>query len=141
MFHMARKPNKKLLNKVIGNQGELLTAYYLKKQGFEIIEMNYRKPWGEIDVIANKNEIIHFVEVKTVSYGTRHDLHQSVLRGTYRPEENVHEYKLKKLSRAIETWVSENKWEGEWVIDVAAVRTVPRETYSTIKIIPNIIVN
>ncbi len=138
---MEQKLNKKLLNKVIGNQGELLTAHYLKIQGFTIIEMNYRKPWGEIDVIVKKNEIIHFVEVKTVSYGTRHALHQSVLRGTYRPEENVHEYKLKKLTRAIETWISEKKWSGEWVIDVAAVRTVPRETYSTIKIILNIIAN
>ena len=80
------------------------------------------------------------MEVKTVSYGTKHDLEQSVLRGTYRPEENVHQYKLKKLARAIETWLSEKKWEGEWVIDVAAVRTVPRETYASIKIIPNIIV-
>ena len=137
---MEQKLNKKLLNKVIGNQGELLAAHYLKNQGFVILEMNYRKPWGEIDVIAKENGIIHFVEVKTVSYGTIHDLHKSVLRGTYRPEENVHEYKLKKLSRAIETWLSDNKWGGEWVIDVAAVRTVPRETYSTIKIIPNIIV-
>ena len=140
MFHMAQKPNRKVLNKVVGNQGELLTANYLKKQGFEILEMNYRKPWGEIDVIAKKNKIVHFVEVKTVSYGTKHDLHQSVLRGTYRPEENVHQYKLKKLVKAIETWISEKKWLGEWVIDVAAVRTVPRETYASIKIIPNIIV-
>ena len=138
---MEQKLNKKLLNKVTGNQGELIVAHYLKQQGFKIREMNYRKPWGEIDVIAQKDKIVHFVEVKTVSYETRHDLHQSVLRGTYRPEENVHEYKLKKLSRAIETWLSENKWGGEWVIDVVAVRTVPRETYSSIKIIPNIIVD
>ena len=140
MFHMAHKPNKKLLNKVIGNEGELLAANYLQKQGFEILKMNYRKPWGEIDVIAKKHEIIHFVEVKTVSYETKHDLQQSVLRGTYRPEDNVHKYKLKKIVRAIETWILEKKWEGEWVIDVAAVRTVPRETYASIKIITNIIV-
>lgn len=138
---MEQKLNKKLLNKEIGNQGELLTAHYLKNQGFIILEMNYRKPWGEIDVIVKKNEVIHFVEVKTVSYGTRYDLHQSVLRGTYRPEENVHDYKVKKLSRAIDTWLSEKNWRGEWVIDVAAVRIVPRETYSTIKIINNIIVD
>ena len=138
---MEQKLNKKLLNKVTGNQGELLTAHYLKKQGFEIIDMNYRKPWGEIDIIAKKNEIVHFVEVKTVSYGTVLDLHQSVLRGTYRPEENVHDNKIKKLSRAVETWLSEKIWRGEWVIDVAAVRIVPRETYATIKIISNIIVD
>ncbi len=137
---MAPLIHKKQFNKEIGNQGEILVANYLKKQGFELIEMNYRKPWGEIDVIAKKSNVMHFVEVKTVSYGTKHDLQQKVLRGTYRPEENVHHTKLKKLANAIETWISENKWLGEWVIDVVAVRIVPRETYATIKIIPNIIV-
>ncbi|MES2749191.1 MAG: YraN family protein [Patescibacteria group bacterium] len=136
---MELKVRKKLLNKVIGNQGELLTASYLKSKGFKVIEMNYRKPWGEIDVIATKGDQIHFVEVKTVSYGTKHDLEQAVLRGTYRPEENVHHFKLKKLARVIETWIQEHTWQGEWVIDVASVRIVPRETFSTINIIPNVI--
>ena len=129
-----------LLSKKIGNDGELLAANYYQKEGFLVLEMNYLKKWGEIDVIVKKDGKVHFVEVKTVSYETKSDLEQAVLRGTWRPEDNVHQFKLKKLSRAIETWISERKWTGDFQIDVAAVRIVPRETYATIKIIPNIII-
>jgi len=136
---MEQKRVKKQQNKFTGNQGELLTALHLKNKGFSVLEMNYRKQWGEIDVIVRKDGKVHFVEVKTVSYGTKHDLDQSVAHGTYRPEEKVHDYKLKKLHRAIESWLIEHKWEGDFQIDVAAVRTVPRETYASIKIISNVI--
>lgn len=136
---MQPKDNKKLQNKVIGNQGELITANFLTQKGFTFIEMNYRRKWGEIDVIVQKDQKIHFVEVKTVSYGTKADLERAVTHGTWRPEENVHAFKIKKLSRAIDSWIADNKWKGDWQIDVAAVRVVPRETYATIKIIDNVI--
>ena len=136
---MERGPSKKHQNKVVGNQGELITANHLKRKGFKLIEMNYLRKWGEIDVIVQKDDKIHFVEVKTVSYETKVDLERAVAHGTWRPEENVHAFKIKKLSRAIESWIADNKWAGDWQIDVAAVRIVPRETFATIKIIYNII--
>lgn len=137
---MQPTSNKKLQNKVTGNQGELLIAYYLQSKGFKLIEMNYLKKWGEIDVIVQKDKKVHFVEVKTVSYGTKAELDRAVLRGTYRPEENVHASKLKKLARAIDSWISERKWKGDWQIDVAAVRIVPRETFARINMIENVII-
>lgn len=140
-FHMERSSQNKLNNKKTGDQGELLTAQHLTKQGFTIIGMNYRKQWGEIDVIAQKDNQVHFIEVKTVSYETKRDLEVAVLRGTYRPEENVHKYKLKKLGRAIETWLLEYNWQGNWQIDVAAVRIVPRKTFATMNIINNIVID
>ena len=76
---------------------------------------------------------------KTVSYETKQDLISSVSRGTWRPEDNVHAHKLKKLSRAIESWLMEYKYEGEWQIDVIAVKIVPRGKYATVKYIPNVI--
>lgn len=48
-----------------GRLGEELTAYYLKKSGYEILRRNFRIKGGEIDIIAQKNGIIAFVEVKT----------------------------------------------------------------------------
>lgn len=140
LLHVQQKPNKKEQNKVIGNQGELLCANYLKNKGFSLVEMNYLRKWGEIDVIVKKDNKIHFVEVKTVSYETKSDLEWAVTHGTWRPEENVHTFKIKKLSRAIETWISERKWQGDVQIDIAAVRIVPRETFASIKIIENITV-
>ncbi len=139
MFHMELEPNTKLRNKQIGNQGELICAQYYKDAGFEVIQMNYRKKWGEIDVIIKKDNIIHFIEVKSVSYETKADLEYAVTHGTWRPEENVHRHKLKKLGRTIETWLAERKWNGDFQIDVAAVRLVPRETYARINVIENVI--
>jgi len=51
----------------IGDLGEKIICNYLKDNGFDIIERNYQKPWGEIDIIVKKQEVIHFVEVKTVT--------------------------------------------------------------------------
>jgi len=133
--------SKKHQNKIVGMQGEQITANHLKRNGFTLIEMNYLRKWGEIDVIVKKDNKIHFVEVKTVSYETKADLERAVTHGTWRPEENVHAFKIKKLSRAIESWISDNNWKGDWQIDVAAVRIVPRETYATIKIIDNVILD
>lgn len=130
---------KKSQNKETGAIGESIAATYYENQGFRVLGRNFLKKWGEVDVIAEKDHKIHFIEVKTVSYETMYDLNQAVSYGTWRPEENVHPFKLKKLSRAIESWLMEHKYDGDWQIDVAAVRVVPRETYATIKIIPNII--
>ncbi len=136
---MEQKEKLKLKTKETGNKGELICARYLKSEGFTLIAMNYQKKWGEIDVIVQKANKIHFVEVKTVSYETKDDLDYAVAHGTWRPEDNVHQNKLIKLSRVIQTWIIEHKWSGDFQIDVAAIRIVPRETYARINIIENII--
>ena len=45
-----------------GQKGESLAAWYLKKNGYKIIEQNYRTPLGEIDIIAKEKKTIVFVE-------------------------------------------------------------------------------
>lgn len=55
-----------MTNKTIGKHGELLAKDFLIKQGYKILEMNYKySRLAEIDIIAFKNNTIHFVEVKT----------------------------------------------------------------------------
>jgi putative endonuclease len=49
----------------IGKQGEVLARQFLEKQGYKIIETNYRCPLGEIDLIARHQSDLVFVEVKT----------------------------------------------------------------------------
>ena len=46
-------------------QGEELATNFLKKKGYKIIDRNFRKGYGEIDIIAIKSKILVFVEVKT----------------------------------------------------------------------------
>jgi len=134
------KQNLKLGKKnQVGAYGEQIAVSYLKKHGFEVLDTNYLKKWGEIDIVATETSKIHFVEVKTVSYETKAQLHSAVSHGTWRPEENVTHFKLQKLNRVIESWLMEHNCDLDWEIAVAAVRIVPREKYATLKYIPNVI--
>lgn len=56
-------------NHVTGRKGEDRADVYLKNEGFEIIQRNYRTRQGEIDIIASKGEFLIFVEVKTLPHG------------------------------------------------------------------------
>ncbi|PID60602.1 MAG: YraN family protein [Ignavibacteriae bacterium] len=49
----------------LGNKGEDIAVDYLKENNYKIIERNYRFGHGEIDIIAEQNEILIFIEVKT----------------------------------------------------------------------------
>ena len=57
----------------LGQKGESLAVRYLKKNGYRILEQNYRTPLGEIDIIARQKQTIVFAEVKTrrsIRYGS-----------------------------------------------------------------------
>ncbi len=140
-----KQANKKGAKNRVGGYGEEIAANYLKKLGHTILDKNYLKKWGEIDVVSRETiinkVIIHFVEVKTVSYETKTDLEKAVSYGTWRPEENVHSSKILKLNRTLESWLLEHNCKDDWQIDVIAVRIVPREKYATVKYIPNIIIS
>ena len=73
------------------------------KRGFEIIEQNYNKKWGEIDIIARKGQKLHFIEVKSVSRDSLK--YVSPETDSYRPEDNLHPWKLERLSRVIQTYL------------------------------------
>ena len=125
--------------KKTGDLGEKVAQQYLVEHDFSIVEVNYWRKWGEIDIIAkDTNAVIHFIEVKTVSHETKDELENAVAHETWRPEEQVTERKLHQIHKAIQTWLSENDYMGEFKIDVVAVRIVPRETYATINFIENV---
>lgn len=136
---MNFKESKKSKNKDIGNLGEQIACEFLRNKGFEVLQSNYWRRWGEIDIVAQKDSKVHFVEVKTVSHETRKHLKEEVARGTWRPEELVHRFKLGQISKALETWIAEHEYEGDWQIDVVAIRIVPRETYASVRYIENIV--
>lgn len=60
---------EKLSTKKIGDAGETKAALYLVNRGYSIIEKNWRTRYGEIDIIADKDDILVFVEVKTLPSG------------------------------------------------------------------------
>jgi putative endonuclease len=55
----------KKVNAAIGRYGEGLATTWLKKKGYTIIARNYRKPFGEVDIIARDRDCLVFIEVKT----------------------------------------------------------------------------
>lgn len=124
----------------IGKIGEDIGSEWLKRHSFEIIDRNYSKKWGEIDIVARETGgKVHFIEVKTVSYETKRELEASVSHGTWRPEENVHTQKQERLKRAIETWIMEHKYKGLFQIDVLGIRVVPREKLARVTYLENVI--
>lgn len=122
----------------IGRLGEDVACEYLKQHGFIILDRNYYRKVGEIDIIASKMDEIHFIEVKSVSYETKAALGYSVTHETWQPEELAHSFKLHQIAKTIAIWLSEQSYEGPWHIDVIALRIVPRETFATIKFLENI---
>lgn len=125
----------------IGTIGEDIVAKWLNSKAFHVIERNYRKKWGEIDIVARgMNGSLRFVEVKTVSYETKLLLNYSVSHETWRPEEKITTEKIKRMNRAIETWIMEHNYSGDWQVDLVVLRVVPREKIARIKFIENVIV-
>lgn len=65
LFSKWQKKIKPAVDVKTGPYGEEIAASFLQAQGYEIIERNYRKRFGEIDIIAEDGEALVFIEVKT----------------------------------------------------------------------------
>ncbi len=122
-------------NQQTGELGEKIATIFLVKHGFTILERNYTKKVGEIDIIAKKDGIIHFIEVKTL-------YEYFVPRETLmNPFENVTPFKMKKISRTIAWYLVERRisCETPWNIDIIAV-IVSRETlYAQVRVLWNVV--
>ena len=120
-------------NREKGNKGEKIACFYLKKHGFFVQERNYLKKWGEIDIIAIRDGIIHFIEVKSVI--------DKGNGGGYRPEENVHDLKQRRLRRTIQTYLNERKYglDAEFKFHIVIVRLNEMTGKSYVTMLENII--
>ena len=107
----------------IGQMGEDLACMFLKKRNYQIIDRNYRKPWGEIDIVAQKGNDLRFVEVKTVVRDFITVARETGNDDDYEPEDNIHPWKRKRLRRIIETYLLDKKIDDEidWQIDALSV--------------------
>jgi len=104
--------------RTIGNIGEDVACQFLKKKGYEVIERNYRKPWGEVDVVASKGGVVKFVEVKAVTGSAPGDFSREM---SANPEELIDSRKLKKIARTAELYMQERKDTREYQIDAVGV--------------------
>lgn len=102
-----------------GKLGEDIAERFLVKRGYDVFTRNYLKKFGEIDLVARKDGITHFVEVKAVSRESIEDI--SYETNKIRPEDNLHGFKLKRLSRIIQTYLLEHLEVQEWRFDLCVV--------------------
>ena len=95
---------------ITGNCGEAFVAEYLKKKGYIISARNFHTRFGEIDVIAENNDEILFVEVKTRSDKTK-----------VRPYEYVNIRKQRKIIVSASIYLQHNAYGLKPRFDVAEV--------------------
>jgi len=103
-----------------GKEGEDLAVLFLKNKGYKIIETNYKISGVEIDIIAEKEDTISFIEVKTRKsddYGF--------------PEEYVNRAKKRRIIRGAKLFFSNNKY-GKY-LDYDISMDVISITYGTEK--------
>jgi putative endonuclease len=98
-----------------GDLGEEIAAKFLDSRGFKVIERNYQKPWGEVDIICEKDSVVRFVEVKSVS------VKDFSRERSYEPEDLVDARKLRKVSRTATLYMDSKRDMREFQIDVVAV--------------------
>ncbi len=107
----------------VGQIGEDVAVKHLVKHSFKILDRNYRKKWGEIDIIAKKDNVLHFIEVKSIQW----PYDKSINTEDFQPEENMHLWKRQRLTRIIKTYLSDIRVsdrisdEIEWQVDVIAI--------------------
>lgn len=107
-----------------GSLGEDIAAKFLTRKGYRIIERNYRRPWGEIDIVAEKGGILHFVEVKAVTRSLSDEQNGSREMG-YRPEEMATQAKLHKVARTAALYMESKRDKREFQVDVIGVLMDP----------------
>jgi len=124
--------------RILGDLGEDIACKYLVKNGFSIAERNYLRKWGEIDIIAKKENKLYFIEVKSVSREI--DANFSRETSSYRPEDNLHPWKLQRIARTIQTYLASNvSREMDWQFDVITVYIDEKNRISRVFRLENVI--
>lgn len=111
-----------------GNQGEELACKYLQKQGYKILEKNYRIRGGEIDIVARDKDFMVFVEVKTRSS------HEFGL-----PVEAMTPWKIKYLLKTAQFYLQRIKWgDKQYRLDFISIDYANDPDKPEIELIKNI---
>lgn len=92
-----------------GILGEDKACAFLKKQGFEILQRNFHSKFGEIDIIAKKDEILHFIEVKYT---------QKDYEVAYRLDSK----KYQKILKAVEFYFLKQEIYSDFQIDLICIK-------------------
>ena len=120
----------------IGKIGEKIAKTFLMKQGFSVLETNYRTKYGEIDIIAKKDNKLRFIEVKSIEISDFSDIKNLKIV----PEDNLTKEKLSKIVVSTEIYLKNRGItnEKERQIDLACVYVDTEKQEGRVKFIENI---
>ncbi|MDZ7744899.1 MAG: YraN family protein [Candidatus Saccharibacteria bacterium] len=110
-----------MTNYSTGHDAEKRAAQFLSDQGFKVLELNWRNRWCEIDIVAKKDKVIYFTEVK---------FRQNGANGS--SLDYITPKKLKQMAFAAEFWVSTNKYDGDYCL---AALGIDNERFTLIDLI------
>lgn len=121
----------------LGELGEKLAGDYLKKQGFKILSRNWQNKWGEIDIVAQKNKALCFIEVKTIRQTAPLSQNQ-----TFLPEDKINQKKKQQLRKMAQIYLSAHELSlaTPHQIDILAIEILP-DGQSQIRHLQNVIAN
>jgi len=109
------------LHNELGAEGEKMAADWLMQKGYEILQLNWRYSYYEIDIIAKKKNLLHIIEVKSRKY----------FPGAY-PEDSVTRKKFKRLQRAADRYLSlhpEHKWLQYDILSITIHHSKPPDFF------------
>lgn len=99
-----------ITNYQAGHKAEKVAADYLRARGFKIQGLNWKTRFCEIDIIAEKGKVMHFIEAK---YRARDNQGSGL--------DYITPYKLKQMRFAAEMWIQENNWRGDYALSVIEI--------------------
>ena len=114
---------------LLGQTGEALARAHLEERGYAVRDTNYRCPWGEVDIVVEKDDEIVFVEVPT---------RRSRKFGS--PEESVTATKRQRLVSTAYHYLQEHDLSQPWRIDLVAIEIDARGGVQRITHLENIVV-
>ncbi|MFA6503022.1 MAG: YraN family protein [Candidatus Paceibacterota bacterium] len=123
--------------KEVGALGESVAAEYLRRHGFALRDKNVARKTGELDLVAEREDTLHFVEVKTIL--TDEFPREENASDDYDPSLNLHEAKVRRVARTGEWYVLENGWEGDWQVDGVLVWLRRRDGMARVSYLPQIV--
>lgn len=122
----------------IGKIGEKVAQTFLMKHGFTITSLNYRTKFGEIDIVAKKDNRLHFIEVKSVKVRNFEEI--DTLR--VKPEDNLTWAKWKKFVTTVEIYLKQynqgNLGGVLWQVDLACVYINTEIREGRVKLLENV---